>query len=152
MTLTEAKTLIQAKLNNIGSEFSAEIDWVLDVIEDRVGTHELGDEEQANRAARYLAETADYYGKSIQLFNQVKDKLLDELKSTTRNWFSDTPQNKDAASEDLSHLTTFGKNETVDALQSQISRYREAVDGLRAIYWDWSTEFINRFSMEASDL
>ena len=152
MTLTEARATIQAELSNIGSEYASEIDWVLDVIDDRVGSHELGDGEQAKRAARYLAETADYYGKSIQLFEQVKAKLLDELKSTSRNWFSDTPQNKDGGSEDLSHLTTFGKTETVDAMQSPISRYREAVEGLRAIYWDWSTEFINRFSMEASGL
>lgn len=151
MTLTEARVAIENELNSmIGSEYPSEIDWVLDVIETRVGSHELGDVEQAKRAARYLGETAEYYGKSIQMFDQVKSKLLDDLKTTTRNWFSDTPQNKDGASEDLSHLTTFGKSETVDAMQSPISRYREAVEGLRAIFWDWSTEFINRFSMEAS--
>lgn len=152
MTLTEARATIEDELSNIGTEYLSLIYWVLDIIEERVGTHELGDDEQAIRAGRYLAETADYYAVAILLFEEVRPKLLDELKSTSRNWFSDTPQNKDGASEDLSHLTTFGKSETVDAMQSPISRYREVVEGLQAIYWDWSTEFINRFSMEASGL
>ena len=59
MTLTEARATIQAELSSIGSEYASEINWVLDVIEDRVRSHERGDGEQSKRAARYLAETAD---------------------------------------------------------------------------------------------
>ena len=78
-----------------------------------------------------------------------QQEMFGAVKVTSRNWFNDAPQSKnlDGNSEDLTHLTTFGKGESVDPRGTMMARIAEVQDQYRNLLFDWAKEFIGYFGL-----
>ena len=79
---------------------------------------------------------------SLLIANQEanKDKLLQQIKSSSVNKFNDTPQNQ-GQFEDDSHNTNFTKTENATDGATLLARLNEIEDNLKRLYEDWSNEF-----------
>ena len=79
---------------------------------------------------------------SLLIANQEanKDKLLQQIKSSSVNRYNDTPQNQ-GQFEDNSHNTNFTKTESATDGATLLARLNEIEDNLKRLYEDWSKEF-----------
>ena len=78
---------------------------------------------------------------SLLISNQEanKDKLLQQIKSSSVNRFNDTPQNQ-GQFEDDSHNTNVTKTENATDGATLLARLNEIEDNLKRLYEDWSNE------------
>lgn len=79
---------------------------------------------------------------TILIKNQVenKNKLLQQIKSSSTNRFNDTPQNSGAFG-DSTHNTTVTTIENSTDGSTLLSRLNEIEDNLKRLYENWSNEF-----------
>ena len=79
---------------------------------------------------------------SLLIKNQVenKNKLLNQIKSSSTNRFNDTPQNS-GTFEDATHNTTVTTIENSTDGSTLLSRLNEIEDNLKRLYENWSNEF-----------
>ena len=76
----------------------------------------------------------------IQNLNNNKQKLLDDVKSSSIARFNDTPQNSGDFSDDqhTSNITTTTNSSNVGTM---MQRLNEIEDNIKQLYIDWSDEF-----------
>ena len=76
----------------------------------------------------------------IQNFENNKQKLLDDVKSSSVARFNDTPQNSGDFSDDqhTSNITTTTSSSNVGTM---MQRLNEIGDNIKQLYIDWSNEF-----------
>ena len=76
----------------------------------------------------------------IQNLNNNKQKLLDDVKSSSVARFNDTPQNSGDFSDDqhTSNITTTTSSSNVGTM---MQRLNEIEDNIKQLYIDWSDEF-----------
>ena len=76
----------------------------------------------------------------IQNFENNKQKLLDDVKSSSVARFNDTPQNSGDFSDDnhTSNITTTTSSSNVGTM---MQRLNEIEDNIKQLYIDWSNEF-----------
>ena len=76
----------------------------------------------------------------IQNLNNNKQKLLDDVKSSSVARFNDTPQNSGDFSDDqhTSNITTTTSSSNVGTM---MQRLNEIEDNIKQLYIDWSNEF-----------
>ena len=76
----------------------------------------------------------------IQNFENNKQKLLDDVKSSSVARFNDTPQNSGDCSDDnhTSNITTTTSSSNVGTM---MQRLNEIEDNIKQLYIDWSNEF-----------
>ena len=79
---------------------------------------------------------------SLLIANQEanKDKLLNQIKSSSVNRFNDTPQNT-GTFEDNEHNTNVTKTENATDGATLLARLNEIEDNLKRLYENWSNEF-----------
>ena len=79
---------------------------------------------------------------TLLIKNQVanRDKLLNQIKSSSTNRFNDTPQNSGAFG-DETHNTTVTTIENSTDGSTLLSRLNEIEDNLKRLYENWSNEF-----------
>ena len=80
------------------------------------------------------------YSLLIQNLEANKNKLLDDVKSTSTSRFNDTPQNSGDFSDDQ-HTSTVTKTENSSNVGTMMARLNEIEDNIKQLYLDWSNEF-----------
>ena len=80
------------------------------------------------------------YSLLIQNLEANKNKLLDDVKSTSTSRFNDTPQNSGDFSDDQ-HTSTVTKTENSSNVGTMMARLNEIEDNIKQLYIDWSNEF-----------
>ena len=80
------------------------------------------------------------YSMLIQNFENNKQKLLDDVKSSSISRFNDTPQNSGDFSDD-NHTSTVTKTENSSNVGTMMARLNEIEDNIKQLYIDWSDEF-----------
>lgn len=95
--------------------------------------------------------TLQRYGTILDALSSWQEKLFGNVIVTSRNWFNDTPESKNlnSESEDLTHLTSFGKGESEDPSGTPMQRINEIQSAYRNVYQDWVDEFVKFFSLGA---
>ena len=84
------------------------------------------------------------YDKMLTLYEDSKNKLLDEVKSFSESKFNDTPQNASSAQYDWStdnHLTNITRVESGTDLDTVIARLDEVENNIKDYYTRWADEF-----------
>ena len=84
--------------------------------------------------------SSDKYSMLIQNLNNNKQKLLDDVKSTSVARFNDTPQNSGDFSDDP-HTSTITTTENSSNAGTMMQRLNEIEDRIKQLYLDWSDEF-----------
>lgn len=99
----------------------------------------------------WMENTLQRYGTILDALSAWQDKLFGNIIVTARNWFSDTPESKNLNSEneDLTHLTSFGKNQSEEQGGTPMQRIDEIQQAYRNVYQDWVDEFIRFFGLGA---
>ena len=80
------------------------------------------------------------YSLLIQNLETNKNKLLDDVKSSSTSRFNDTPQNSGDFSDDQ-HTSTVTKTENSSNVGTMMARLNEIEDNIKQLYIDWSNEF-----------
>ena len=80
------------------------------------------------------------YSLLIQNLEANKNKLLDDVKSSSTSRFNDTPQNSGDFSDDA-HTSTITKTENSSNVGTMMARLNEIEDNIKQLYIDWSNEF-----------
>ena len=80
------------------------------------------------------------YSLLIQNLEANKNKLLDDVKSSSTSRFNDTPQNSGDFSDDQ-HTSTVTKTENSSNVGTMMARLNEIEDNIKQLYIDWSNEF-----------
>ena len=88
----------------------------------------------------WFKASTEKYGLLIQNLNNNKQKLLDDVKSTSISRFNDTPQNSGDFSDDQ-HTSTATKTENSSNVGTMMARLNEIEDNIKQLYIDWSNEF-----------
>ena len=108
---------------------------------------EIADNESAKVFANFVGPIISWMNASDTKFSLLianqeanKDKLLQQIKSSSVNRFNDTPQNQ-GQFEDDSHNTNFTKTENATDGATLLARLNEIEDNLKRLYEDWSKEF-----------
>ena len=108
---------------------------------------EIADNESAKVFANFVGPIISWMNASDTKFSLLianqeanKDKLLQQIKSSSVNRFNDTPQNQ-GQFEDDSHNTNFTKTENATDGATLLARLNEIEDNLKRLYEDWSNEF-----------
>ena len=84
--------------------------------------------------------STEKYSMLIQNLEANKNKLLDDVKSTSISRFNDTPQNSGDFSDDQ-HTSTATKTENSSNVGTMMARLNEIEDNIKQLYIDWSNEF-----------
>lgn len=84
--------------------------------------------------------STEKYSMLIQNLTNNKQKLLDDVKSTSISRFNDTPQNSGDFSDDQ-HTSTVTKTENSSNVGTMMARLNEIEDNIKQLYIDWSNEF-----------
>lgn len=119
-------------------------------------TQELSNavKEWAYRFMALLNDTHNYYVKMLSLYKDSEDKLLDDIKATSKNKvkFNDTPQNTNVSGtyEGDNYITHFTatEGETSSELNSKIMRLKEIQDNYRDMMSIWVKDFERLFYQE----
>ena len=84
--------------------------------------------------------SSEKYSLLIQNLTNNKQKLLDDVKSSSVARFNDTPQNSGDFSDDqhTSNITTTTSSSNVGTM---MARLNEIEDNIKQLYIDWSNEF-----------
>ena len=108
---------------------------------------EIADNESAKVFANFVGPIIAWMNASNTKFSLLianqeanKDKLLQQIKSSSVNRFNDTPQNQ-GQFEDDSHNTNVTKTENATDGATLLARLNEIEDNLKRLYEDWSNEF-----------
>lgn len=88
----------------------------------------------------WLKVSTEKYGLLIQNLEANKNKLLDDVKSSSISRFNDTPQNSGDFSDDQ-HTSTVTKTENSSNVGTMMQRLNEIEDNIKQLYIDWSNEF-----------
>lgn len=88
----------------------------------------------------WLKASTEKYGLLIQNLEANKNKLLDDVKSSSISRFNDTPQNSGDFSDDQ-HTSTVTKTENSSNVGTMMQRLNEIEDNIKQLYIDWSNEF-----------
>ena len=84
--------------------------------------------------------SSEKYVMLIQNLTNNKQKLLDDVKSSSTSRFNDTPQNSGDFSDDQ-HTSTVTKTENSSNAGTMMQRLNEIEDNIKQLYIDWSNEF-----------
>ena len=84
--------------------------------------------------------SSEKYSMLIQNLTANKNKLLDDVKSSSTSRFNDTPQNSGDFSDDA-HTSTITKTENSSNVGTMMQRLNEIEDNIKQLYIDWSNEF-----------
>lgn len=119
-----------------------------------VGYCEEGEEDTEiailkDQISAWFDATRPRYELILDALNKEQLDLFGEVKVTSRNWFNDTPQTKNLNSEneDLTHLTSFGKGESLDPRGTPMARIDEVQQAYRNVLFDWTREFVGYFGL-----
>lgn len=96
---------------------------------------------------KYIVIFKETYTRYIVLLNMYqnnKNKLLDELKTVSVDRFNDTPQNNGDFTSD-SHTTTYRKLEVSTPISSIMERINEIDSKYKNLYSEWALEFSKIF-------
>ena len=88
----------------------------------------------------FWMSSSEKYSLLIQNLTANKNKLLDDVKSSSTSRFNDTPQNSGDFSDD-NHTSTVTKTENSSNVGTMMSRLNEIEDNIKQLYIDWSNEF-----------
>ena len=88
----------------------------------------------------WLRASSDKYSLLIKNLENNKQKLLDDVKSSSTSRFNDTPQNSGDFSDDP-HTSTVTKTENSSNVSTMMARLNEIEDNIKQLYLDWSNEF-----------
>lgn len=88
----------------------------------------------------WMFSSTEKFSLTIANLEANKDKLLQQIKTSSISRFNDTPQNQ-GAFEDDAHNTTVTKNEGSTDGGTLLSRLNEIEDSMKRLYNDWSNEF-----------
>ena len=88
----------------------------------------------------WWTSSSEKYSMLIQNLNNNKQKLLDDVKSSSVARFNDTPQNSGDFSDDQ-HTSTVTKTENSSNVGTMMARLNEIEDNIKQLYIDWSNEF-----------
>ena len=88
----------------------------------------------------FWQSSMDKYVMLIQNLEANKNKLLDDVKSSSTSRFNDTPQNSGDFSDDA-HTSTVTKTENSSNVGTMMTRLNEIEDNIKQLYIDWSNEF-----------
>ena len=107
----------------------------------------IADDDSAKVFANFVGPIISWMNASDKKFRLLienqeanKDKLLQQIKSSSVNRFNDTPQNQ-GQFEDNSHNTNVTKTENATDGATLLARLNEIEDNLKRLYEDWSNEF-----------
>ena len=95
---------------------------------------------KAGQIMSWWQSSSEKYSILIQNFENNKQKLLDDVKSSSVARFNDTPQNSGDFSDDnhTSNITTTTSSSNVGTM---MQRLNEIEDNIKQLYIDWSNEF-----------
>ena len=95
---------------------------------------------KAGQIFAWWMSSTEKYSLLIQNLNNNKQKLLDDVKSSSVARFNDTPQNSGDFSDDnhTSNITTTTSSSNVGTM---MQRLNEIEDNIKQLYIDWSDEF-----------
>ena len=88
----------------------------------------------------WWTSSSEKYNLLIQNLSNNKQKLLDDVKSSSVARFNDTPQNSGDFSDD-NHTSTVTKTENSSNAGTMMQRLNEIEDRIKQLYLDWSHEF-----------
>lgn len=107
----------------------------------------IADDDSAKVFANFVGPIISWMNASDHKFSLLisnqeanRDKLLQQIKSSSVNRYNDTPQNQ-GQFEDDSHNTNFTKTENATDGATLLARLNEIEDNLKRLYEDWSNEF-----------
>ena len=95
---------------------------------------------KAGQIMSWWTSSTEKYSMLIQNLTNNKQKLLDDVKSTSTSRFNDTPQNSGDFSDDQ-HTSTVTKTENSSNVGTMMARLNEIEDNIKQLYIDWSNEF-----------
>lgn len=95
---------------------------------------------KAGQIMSWWTASSDKYSLLIKNLNNNKQKLLDDVKSSSISRFNDTPQNSGDFSDDQ-HTSTVTKTENSSNVGTMMARLNEIEDNIKQLYMDWSDEF-----------
>lgn len=110
--------------------------------------------EWAYKFIALLNDTHTYYIKMLSLYKDSENKLLDDIKATSKNKvkFNDTPQNPNTSDiyEGDNYITHFTatEGESSSELNSKIMRLKEIQDNYRDMMSSWVRDFERLFYQE----
>ena len=84
--------------------------------------------------------SSEKYSLLIQNLSNNKNKLLDDVKSSSTSRFNDTPQNSGDFSDD-NHTSNITTTENSSNAGTMMQRLNEIEDRIKQLYLDWSDEF-----------
>ena len=84
--------------------------------------------------------SSEKYNLLIQNLEANKNKLLDDVKSSSTSRFNDTPQNSGDFSDDQ-HTSNITTTENSSNVGTMMARLNEIEDNIKQLYIDWSNEF-----------
>ena len=95
---------------------------------------------KAGQIMAWWQSSTEKYVLLIQNLENNKQKLLDDVKSSSVARFNDTPQNSGDFSDD-NHTSTITKTENSSNVGTMMQRLNEIEDNIKQLYLDWSNEF-----------
>ena len=95
---------------------------------------------KAGQIMSWWQSSSEKYSMLIQNLNNNKQKLLDDVKSSSVARFNDTPQNSGDFSDDP-HTSNITTTENSSNAGTMMQRLNEIEDRIKQLYLDWSDEF-----------
>ena len=95
---------------------------------------------KAGQIVSWWQSSSEKYTLLIRNLEANKNKLLDDVKSSSTSRFNDTPQNSGDFSDDA-HTSTVTKTENSSNVGTMMARLNEIEDNIKQLYIDWSDEF-----------
>ena len=95
---------------------------------------------KAGQIMSWWQSSSEKYVLLIKNLTNNKNKLLDDVKSSSVARFNDTPQNSGDFSDDQ-HTSTITKTENSSNVGTMMQRLNEIEDNIKQLYIDWSDEF-----------
>ena len=104
----------------------------------------------AGKIIAWLIESSERYVYLIQEWEKIKNKLMDQLTTTSTTLFNDTPQ---AAGDFLDdpHVTNATQATSKSDVDTPIARYQEIKNRITSLYGDWASEFGRRFVIYSAE-
>lgn len=94
-----------------------------------------------------MVKTYDRYSSILTAFEAIKNKLMDQVKSSTETGYNDTPQ-EEGDYTDETHRTTYTKVTSLIDGATPVERLDEVQRKIRNTYRDWADEFASLFWCE----
>lgn len=136
---TEAAEAYECFANYIWPRFYNEAVIYVDSDEDEDLVQKFARTKVGNIFA-WWKSSMEKYGLLIHNLENNKNKLLDDVKSSSTSRFNDTPQNSGDFSDDA-HTSTVTKTENSSNVGTMMARLNEIEDNIKQLYIDWSNEF-----------